>query len=204
MNTYCPLIKFTFAKKLTDRDSPKRSTYTSPTLKFLFKKLTYFIQPRTRSILTKLTYGMGPTSQELPNQLVLQTGHRNTLAKSVPWTPNATNVASGLAAQTCQFDRPCTNLAWCSFPGEPLCQRIHLISPHKNLQDSSQRYLLDQDPATTQTEGNFTPINQISVCLCVYLSVYLSGCLAVCCLTTMYARRTTYEFSRWSRSRWVG
>ena len=48
-------------------------------------------------------------------------------------------VASGLAAQTCQFDRRCTNLAWCSFPGEPLCQRIHLISPHKNLQDSSQR-----------------------------------------------------------------
>ena len=38
-------------------------------------------------------------------------------------------VASGLAAQTCQFDRPCTNLAWCSFPGEPLSQRIHLISP---------------------------------------------------------------------------
>ena len=84
MNTYCPLIKFTFAEKLTDRDSPKRSTYTSPTLKFLFEKLTYFIQPRTRSILTKLTYGMGPTPQELPNQLVLQTGHRNTLAKSVP------------------------------------------------------------------------------------------------------------------------
>ena len=177
MNTYCPLIKFTFAKKLMDRDSPKRSTYTSPTLKFLFKKLTYFIQPRTRSILTKLTYGMGPTSQELPNQLVLQTGHRNTLAKSVPWTPNATNVASGLAAQTCQFDRPCTNLAWCSFPGEPLSQRIYLNNPHKNLQDSSQRYLLDQDPATTQTEGNFTPINQISICLCLCLSVYLSGCL---------------------------
>ena len=78
MNTYCPLIKFTFAKKLMDRDSPKRSTYTSPTFKFLFKKLIYFIQPRTRLILTKLTYGMGPTSQELPNQLVLQTRHRNT------------------------------------------------------------------------------------------------------------------------------
>ena len=25
-----------------------------------------------------------------------------------------TKVAGGLAAQTCQFDRPCTNLAWCS------------------------------------------------------------------------------------------
>ena len=204
MNTYCPLIKFTFAKKLTDRDSPKRSTYTSPTLKFLFKKLTYFIQPRTRSILTKLTYGMGPTSQELPNQLVLQTGHRNTLAKSVPWTPNATNVASGLAAQTCQFDRPCTNLAWCSYPGEPLCQRIHLISPHKNLQDSSQRYLLDQDPATTQTEGNFTPINQISICLCVCLSTCLAVWLSAVCVMTMYAWHMTYEFLRWSRSRWVG
>ena len=66
MNTYCPLIKFTFAKKLTDRDSPKRSTYTSPTLKFLFKKLTYFIQPRTRSILTKLTYGMVPLPRSFP------------------------------------------------------------------------------------------------------------------------------------------
>ena len=186
MNTYCPLIKFTFAKILMDWDLPKRSTYTSHTLKFLFKKFTYFIQPRTRSILTKLTYGMGPTSQELPNQLVLQTGHRNTLAKSVPWTPNATNIASGLAAQTCQFDRPCTNLAWCSFPGELLCQRTHLISPHKNLQDSSQRYLLDQDPATTQTEGNFTPINQISVSLCVCLST----CLAVCCLCDDNVRMT--------------
>ena len=28
-------------------------------------------------------------------------------------------VASGLVAQTYQFDRSCTNLAWCSFPGGP-------------------------------------------------------------------------------------
>ena len=64
-----------------DPDSPKRTTYSSPTLKFLFKKLTYFIQPKQDSILTKLTYGMGPTSQELPNQLVLQTRYRNAGAK---------------------------------------------------------------------------------------------------------------------------
>ena len=32
MNTYCP-----FAKKLTDRDSPKITTYTSPTLSFYLK-----------------------------------------------------------------------------------------------------------------------------------------------------------------------
>ena len=31
-------------------------------------------------------------------------------------------VANGLAAQTCQFNKPCTNLAWCSFPGEPIIQ----------------------------------------------------------------------------------
>ena len=43
----------------------------------------------------------GPT-QELPNQLVLQTGHRNTLAKSVPWTPNATNCCKW----TCCSDLP--------------------------------------------------------------------------------------------------
>ena len=39
---------------------------------------------RKRSILTKLTYWKKGPTQELPNQLVLQTGHRNTLAKSVP------------------------------------------------------------------------------------------------------------------------
>ena len=61
MNTYCPLIKIYLCQKIwRTQDLPKRSTYTSPTLKFLFKKLTYFIQPRTRSILTKLIYGMGP------------------------------------------------------------------------------------------------------------------------------------------------
>ena len=52
--------------------------------------------------MTKLTsWKKGPT-QELPNQLVLQTGHRNTLAKSVPWTPNATNCCKW----TCCSDLP--------------------------------------------------------------------------------------------------
>ena len=34
--------------------------------------------------------GMGPSSLELPNQLILQTGHRNAETKTAPWTPNAT------------------------------------------------------------------------------------------------------------------
>ena len=57
-----------------------------------------------------------PIPKELPNQQILQTRHRNAAAKTAPWTPNATKVANGLVAQTCQFDKPCTDLAWCSFP----------------------------------------------------------------------------------------
>ena len=46
--------------------------------------------------MTKLTYWKEGPTQELPNQLVLQTGHRNTLAESVPWTLSSTNVESDL------------------------------------------------------------------------------------------------------------
>ena len=52
--------------------------------------------------MTKLTYWKKGPTQELPNQLVLQTGHRNTLAKSVPWTPNATKCCKW----TCCSDLP--------------------------------------------------------------------------------------------------
>ena len=52
--------------------------------------------------MTKLTYWkIGPT-QELPNQLVLQTGHRNAGAKTAPWTPNATKCCKW----TCCSDLP--------------------------------------------------------------------------------------------------
>ena len=66
MNTYCPLIKFTFAKKLTDRDSPKRTTYSSPTLKFLFKKLTYFIQPKQDQFRLSSPMGWVPLPRSFP------------------------------------------------------------------------------------------------------------------------------------------
>ena len=129
MNTYCPLIKFTFAKKLMDRDSPKRTTYSSPTLKFLFKKLTYFIQPKQDQFWLSSPMGWVPLPRSFPISWYckLDTGMQE--PNLHPELQMQQTVASGLAAQTCQFDRPCTNLAWCSFPGEPLCQRIHLISP---------------------------------------------------------------------------
>ena len=70
-----------------------------------------------------------------------------------------TKVASGLAAQNCQFDNPSHNLAWCSFPDEPNSKQVHPFSaPHKNLQDSSQRYFIDQDPGTTHLAGNLASL----------------------------------------------
>ena len=39
-----------------------------------------------------------------------------------------TQVASGLAAQNCQFNSPCDNLAWYSFPSEPNTEQIHPYS----------------------------------------------------------------------------
>ena len=44
-------------------------------------------------------------------------------------------VANGLAAQNCQFDSPCDDLAQCSFPGKPNSELVHLNSPpSSNLQ----------------------------------------------------------------------
>ena len=77
-------------------------------------------------------------------------------AKCVPWTPNATQrLQMDLLLKSAQFDSPSHNLAWCSFPDEPNSEQVHLFSaPHKNLQDSSQRYFIDQDPRTTHLAGN--------------------------------------------------
>ena len=105
--------------------------------------------------MTKLTYWKKGPTQELPNQLVLQTGHRNTLAKSVPWTLSSTNVESDLLLRLANS----TSLVptWHGAPS----QVNHCVPkdspnqpPHKNLQDSSQRYLIDQDPRTTHLAGN--------------------------------------------------
>ena len=59
----------------------RKVTYTSPTLLFLDKN-SPTLQISTDQFLLSSPIGMGSTSQELPNQLVLQTGHRNAAAKS--------------------------------------------------------------------------------------------------------------------------
>ena len=67
-------------------------------------------------------------------------------------------IASGLAAQTCQFDKPCDDLAQCSFPGEQNSEIVHLNSPPQvNLQLKPN--VKTQDPGTTQPEGNSTHLS---------------------------------------------
>ena len=132
MNTYCPLIKFTFTKKLTDRDSPKRTTYSSPTLKrfvCLCKNLSTCLAVWLSGCLydddvrmmhdasnfwDKLDLdGMGPT--DLPSELLAINWYcnsvvdRNTQARhsTTPELPinNTTRMPCkmDIAAQTCQF-----------------------------------------------------------------------------------------------------
>ena len=64
------------------------------------------------------------------------------------------NVASGLAAQTCQFDRPCTNLAWCSFPDEPQVPKDSSKQPPTRIYKTAAKEMKDQDPRTTHLVGN--------------------------------------------------
>ena len=54
------------------------------------QQISSTLQTNIRSIFSSSPMGMGPSSLELPNQLILQTGHRNAEAKTAPWTPNAT------------------------------------------------------------------------------------------------------------------
>ena len=124
--------------------------YTSPTLNSTFKyhlfkcnhKISPTLQTNIRSIFSSSPMGMGPSSLELPNQLILQTGHRNAEAKTAPWTPNAT--------QRLQVDlllrlANSTSLVPTWHGAQPRKTRkpemVHLISPSLfNSQNSSQKY----------------------------------------------------------------
>ena len=112
-----------------------------------------------RSICSSSPMGMGPSSLELPNQLILQTGHRNAEAKTAPWTPNAT--------QRLQVDlllRPAnsTGLVPTWHGAQPRRTRkpemVHLISPPLQFTKQQPKVWKDLDPGTTWPEGNFTPL----------------------------------------------
>ena len=104
--------------------------------------------------MTKLTYWKEGPTQELPNQLVLQTGHRNTLAKSVPWTLSSTNVESDLLLRLANS----TSLVpiWHGAPSQVnhCMPKDSPNQPPTIIYKTAAKDLIDQDPRTTHLEGN--------------------------------------------------
>ena len=115
------------------------------------------LQTNIRSIFSSSPMWMGPSSLELPNQLILQTGHRNAEAKTAPWTPNAT--------QRLQVDlllrlANSTSLVPTWHGAQPRRTRksemVYLISPPLQFIKQQPKVRRDLDPGTTQPEGNLT------------------------------------------------
>ena len=137
--------------------------YTSPTLHYFYMKKAHLLYKPLiiRSILSKLTYWERTHTQELPNQLILQTGHRNAQAKMHPELQMQHKVAGGLAAQTCQFDKPCTNLAWCSSQVNLFAKWFHLIKPPQEFtKQLSKLFFCDTRSWHNTARGQFHPLKQ--------------------------------------------
>ena len=83
----------------------------------------------------------------------MQTGHRNTQPNVYPESKCNTMVASGLAAQNCQFDSPSHNLAWCSFPDEPNSEQVHLFSAPQQEFTRQQPKIFDRPRSQDNTPG---------------------------------------------------
>ena len=141
----------TTTKKLSST-SPLFSTfYTSPTL-ISINKISPTLQTNIRSIFSSSPMGMGPSSLELPNQLILQTGHRNAKAKTATWTPNTT--------QRLQMDlllrlAYSTSLVPTWHGAQPRRTRkpemVQLISPPLQFTKQQPKVWKDQDPAWHNT-----------------------------------------------------
>ena len=103
----------TTEKKLGSTSTLFSTFYTSPTL-IQPTKITYFTNKHQINFL-QLTYGDGilfPWASQSAD-----TANWTQECRSQNCTLNSkcnTKVAGGLAAQTCQFHKPCTNLVWCS------------------------------------------------------------------------------------------
>ena len=147
----------TTEKKLVNTFPPFATFYTSPALNST-NKISPTLQTNIRSIFSSSPMGMGPSSLELPNQLILQTGHRNAEAKTAPWTPNATQrLQVDLLLRLANF----TSLVPTWHGAQPRRTRkpemVHL-SPALQFTKQQPKVWKDLDPGTTQPEGNLTPL----------------------------------------------
>ena len=142
-----------------------------------------------QTILSSSPMGMGPSFVELPNQLILQTGHRNAEAKTAPWTPNAT--------QRLQVDlllrlANSTSLVPTWHGAQPRRTRkpemVHLISPPLQFTKQQPKVWKDQDPGKTQPEGNLTPL-QFQLLSAISENLYGKMC------TVEHVKRVWYNMS---------
>ena len=108
-----------------------------------------------------------------------------------------TKVASGLAAQNCQFDNSSHNLAWCSFPDEPNSGQVHPFSAPPPQEFTRQQPKIFHRP---RSQDN-TPGRQFSLKLTkthlrrfYKIRMYAHKTHSKC---TMYGRFFRTEF-RWS------
>ena len=140
---------------------------TSPFICYILH-LTYFefnlqiwptLQTNIRSIFSSSPMGMGPSSLELPNQLILQTGHRNAEAKTATWTPNATQrLQVDLLLRLANLTGPVPTWHGAQPRRTRKPEMVHLISPPLEFTKQQPKAWTDQDPGTTQPEGNLTPL----------------------------------------------
>ena len=59
-----------------------------------------------------------------------------------------------------KFDKPCTNLAWCSFPSESNSEQIHLISPPQEFTRQQPKKYNRPRSQHNQLAGNLPKFNQ--------------------------------------------
>ena len=110
-------------------------------------------------MITKLTYGVR-TSQELPNQLVLQTRHRNAAAKNCTLNSKCNKSCRWTCcSDSVNFTEPCTNLAWCSTQVDHTLNWSTSTAPHKLILPSKPK-VQTKILAQHSTEGNSPQFKQ--------------------------------------------
>ena len=134
------------------------------------------LQTNIRSIFSSSPMGMGPFSLELSNQLILQTGHRNAEAKTAPWTPNATQrLQEDLLLRLANLTSPVPTWHGAQPRRTRKPEMVHLISPPLQCTKQQPKVWKDQDPGTTQPDGNLTPL-QFQFLSAVSENVYSRAC----------------------------
>ena len=183
--------KFFWPKKNRAGVPLREMIYSLSSLLYFIQKRVYFTKQKIRSILTQLTYLDRNHSQELPNQLVLQTGHRNAEAKKpAPWILHATQrLQSDLLLEHANLTCPVPT--WHGAPAQvnQWAKMVRLNSPPQKFTRQVKSFRT-QDPGTTQPEGNFTHLTMLRWCIRFAMKItYSFGCINKDDCSVTYSKR---------------